>query len=68
MVSNKAACVAMILTGITSVSWVVVKMTTGQYPISKYFTDTYAGILAAAIFTFIFMLVFPKQKDGEMIK
>ena len=68
MVSNKAACIAMILTGITSVSWVVVKMTTGQYPISKYFTDTYAGILAAAIFTFIFIMVFPKKKDGEMIK
>ncbi len=47
--SSRAACISMICTGITAVSWVLIKQITGSYPIAAWFTETYAAVLVAAI-------------------
>ena len=47
--NTKAACVSMICTGIVAVSWVVIKQTTGAYPIASWFTETYAAVITASV-------------------
>lgn len=60
--SEKGACWSMVFTGIVAVSWVVIKMITGSYPISDYITETYAAVVAAFASMIIFSLIFPKKE------
>ncbi|MCD8067242.1 MAG: hypothetical protein LUE15_08790, partial [Oscillospiraceae bacterium] len=61
--SQKAACWSMVVTAVVAVAWVVIEMATGSYPIASWFTETYAAVAAAAIFTCIFSFIF---KPTEM--
>ncbi|MDR2131803.1 MAG: sodium:solute symporter family protein [Clostridiales Family XIII bacterium] len=60
--SEKAACQSMVLTGIVAVVWVVIRMSTGHYPISDTLTETYAAVIVAFIATVILSYVFPKTQ------
>lgn len=68
-VNPKVASIAMISTVVVGLFWVVYKQLTGSYPISSYFTDTYASILVALIITIIGSLIangFKKKKDTSL--
>ncbi|MDR0570177.1 MAG: sodium:solute symporter family protein [Clostridiales Family XIII bacterium] len=62
--SEKGACWAMVLTAIVAVGWVAVKLASGGYPLGPVITETYAAVVAAAVATIVFSLIFPKKKDG----
>ncbi len=64
-VSNKGAVWAMICTAAMGFIWVAIKSKTGAYPISPYFTETYAAVLTAAILTPLFSTIFPKDKENN---
>ncbi|MCL1828287.1 MAG: sodium:solute symporter family protein [Oscillospiraceae bacterium] len=60
--SEKGACLSMCFTAVIGVLWVVVKMTTGSYPINDTITETYAAVASAFVMTVLFSLVFPKKE------
>ncbi|MDR1193636.1 MAG: sodium:solute symporter family protein [Peptococcaceae bacterium] len=66
--SEKGACWSMLLTGAVAVVWVVIKTSTGHYPISDAFTDTYAAVLTALISTVALSLIFGKNAAAAPLK
>ena len=59
--SGKGACWGMILTVVCSVSWAVVKITTGHYPISDAITETYVAIFVALFGTIACSILWPNK-------
>ncbi len=57
--SERGAIVAMILTAVVAVLWVVIKMVTGSYPVASWLTETYAAVVVAFLGTIIFSLALP---------
>ncbi len=66
--SQKAACWSMVLTAVVAVIWVVVNLVTGSYPIADWFTETYAAVAAAIIFTILFSFIFKPSKEERSSK
>jgi SSS family solute:Na+ symporter len=64
--SEKGACWSMVCTGVVAISWVVIKMATGNYPIASWFTETYAAVIVAFLATIIFSLIFPKKQLAKV--
>ncbi len=44
---GRSACFSMAVTGAVILFWVIYKAATGAYPIAPWFTETYAGLIAA---------------------
>lgn len=55
-ITSNGAIIGMIMTMGVGLVWVGIKSTTGVYPIHPEFTETYASVVAAVIFTVIFSL------------
>ena len=55
------AVTGMLATAAVGILWVAVKRITGSYPIHPEFTETYAAVLSAALFTFVFSLIRKKE-------
>ncbi|MDO4552485.1 MAG: hypothetical protein Q4C22_03000, partial [Bacillota bacterium] len=63
--SEKGAIISIIITGAIGAFWVIWKAAAGDYPIAPWMTETYASVIAAAISTLLFSLVFPKKERLE---
>ena len=59
-----AACISMVLTGITAIFWAGCKLVIGTYPIAGWFTETYAAILVAFISMFLLSNYFHHRKKN----
>ena len=62
--SEKSACLSMYITALVAVGWVIVKLMTGTFPISDWFTEAYASALAAAVSMAVFGMIYPKRTTG----
>lgn len=60
--TSKGACISMIITTVVAVCWVGAKLLFGHYPITSWFTETYAAVIAAAISMIISSLIFKEEK------
>lgn len=63
-VSETGAIIAMILTGVAAIVWVVIKLVTGSYPISIgtfAISETYVAVVVAFVATLVFNAVCPKD-------
>lgn len=55
---SEASCiVAMVVTAITGLFWVIFKTITGSYPIATWFSDTYAVIIVAIVCMLLALIV-----------
>ena len=54
----------MYITALVTVGWVIVKLMTGTFPISDWFTEAYASALAAAVSMAVFGMIYPKRTTG----
>lgn len=63
--SEKGAIISIIITGVIGGFWVVWKAAMGAYPLAPWITETYAAVIAAAISTLLFSLIFPKKERLE---
>ena len=61
--SRRGATYSLILTGLTIVFWVVHKAVTGSFPLHPGFTETYAAMGSAALFSLLFGLFFRDQNQ-----
>ncbi|HWQ78830.1 MAG TPA: sodium:solute symporter family protein [Anaerovoracaceae bacterium] len=64
--STRGAIVGMIVTAVAAVTWKVVQMSTGHYPISDIITETYAAVICAFFVTLIFSLILPGRSVDEL--
>lgn len=71
MASQKAACISMVLTGVSAVAWVGVKLVTGAYPISIgsfAITETYVAVGVALVSMLILSLIFKPNDEEKTLK
>lgn len=59
------AIMGMLATAVVGIAWVAVKRITGVYPIHPEFSETYAAVISAVLFTFVFSL---RRKNVNKIK
>lgn len=63
--TEKGAIIAMIITGLVGLFWVIWKNLTGSFPIAPWLTETYAAVIAATISTLLFSLTCPDKGTLE---
>ncbi len=61
--SSKGAIMAMILTSIAGILWIVYKNIYGTYPIHPNFSETYISILVAFVVTVVYSFIFNRNKQ-----
>lgn len=66
--SPKGAILAMLVTCLVGMTWVIYKSVFGHFPIHPSLTETYASVIVATIGTVIFSLVMPKKKSNVITK
>ena len=60
--SPRAANLAMLATSLVGLFWVVYKSAAGHYPIHPAFSETYAAMITALVFTVLGSFVWKKEK------
>lgn len=60
--TSTGAITGMLATAIVGLIWVIYQRVNGSYPIHPQFTETYASVLSALIFTVIFSQIRKKEK------
>ena len=61
----EGACISMIITSVVAVCWVGFKLVFGHYPITPWFTETYAAVLTATISMVVASLVCQPDRTGR---
>lgn len=65
-ISQSGAIAGMVLTGMVGLFWIVYENIYGTYPISPYMTETYASVIAAAVFTVAGSLLSKRQDRHDV--
>jgi SSS family solute:Na+ symporter len=61
--SPKGAIMAMVITGVVGLFWIIYKALYGQFPIHPAITETYASVIVAFVTTIVFSFIY---KDGML--
>lgn len=64
-ISPNGAISGMIITLFISTVWITIKGTTGSYPIHPEFSETYAAVLSAFIFTILFSYLSGRKNEKD---
>ena len=71
LASQKAACISMVLTGVSAIGWVGVKLVSGAYPLSIgtfAITETYVAVGMSLISMIVFSFIFKPDAEEKALK